>query len=115
MARVHLINVVVRLAGEDDVQPDVEIAIVDRSLETILHQTAGEKHRARTPGQVIADGLEQLFPVFGGAVLEREIDVMNQQAYRHRDTPFFCLPSSPRTGARGLLRSYLRQRRQTSL
>lgn len=75
----NLVLVVERLVLEDHVQSDVEIAVVDGPFQFFGEGTAGKKDHSGVRGEVFAASLQKPVPSRRRMVLEREINIVDQQ------------------------------------
>jgi hypothetical protein len=76
-----LIAIVTGLVGEDDMEPNVEIAVVHLALQILGDFAAGKENGARMIRQVFFAPRNQFFAIRCRFFREREKDIVSKHAY----------------------------------
>src|SRR5207249_3566993 len=81
VAGVLLVLIVGRLVLEDQVQSDVEVAVVDVAVEVLAANASGEVDGAIVIGQVLLAGLNKLLLRLVRVLLEGEVNHVSNLTY----------------------------------
>src|SRR5262245_39824407 len=82
-----LVGVVVGLGLKDDVQADVEVAIVNSSAQVLVQVADSEKNYSRMLRQIFLASRDQFFLGGRGVIAQCEVDVVCQKRFGHRVSP----------------------------